>query len=100
MSRTFRVGGGLEKKGAGIMCDVCEERSVESNVVVIITTGLVTSNYGGRSCSICGTRKGEDSDVDTQTSEQSVIEGVKKQLYIDGEWRDDARGRTVPVEEP
>jgi hypothetical protein len=40
MRRTFRVGGGLEKKSAGIMCDVCKERSVESNVVVIITTGL------------------------------------------------------------
>lgn len=33
----------MEKKSAGIMCDVCKERSVESNVVVMITTGLVAS---------------------------------------------------------
>jgi succinate-semialdehyde dehydrogenase/glutarate-semialdehyde dehydrogenase len=38
--------------------------------------------------------------VDTQTSEQSVIEGVKKQLYIDGEWRDAAEGGTLAVEDP
>jgi succinate-semialdehyde dehydrogenase/glutarate-semialdehyde dehydrogenase len=38
--------------------------------------------------------------VDTQTSEQSVIEGVKKQLYIDGEWRDAAGGGTLAVEDP
>jgi hypothetical protein len=39
MRRTFRVGGGLEKKSAGIICGVCKERSVESNIVVMITTG-------------------------------------------------------------
>jgi succinate-semialdehyde dehydrogenase/glutarate-semialdehyde dehydrogenase len=38
--------------------------------------------------------------VDTQTSEQSVIEGVKKQLYIDGEWRDAAGAGTLAVEDP
>ena len=38
--------------------------------------------------------------MDTQTSEQSVIEGVKKQLYINGEWRDAAGGGTLPVEDP
>ena len=38
--------------------------------------------------------------MDTQTSEQSVIEGVKKQLYINGEWRDAAGGGTPPVEDP
>ena len=38
--------------------------------------------------------------MDTQTSEQSVIEGVKKQLYIDGEWRDAAGGGTLAVEDP
>jgi succinate-semialdehyde dehydrogenase / glutarate-semialdehyde dehydrogenase len=38
--------------------------------------------------------------VDTQTSEQSVIEGVKKQLYIDGEWRDAAGSGTLAVEDP
>ncbi len=36
----------------------------------------------------------------TQTSEQSVIEGVKKQLYIGGEWRDAAEGGTLGVEDP
>jgi succinate-semialdehyde dehydrogenase / glutarate-semialdehyde dehydrogenase len=38
--------------------------------------------------------------VDTQASEQSVIEGVKKQLYIGGEWRDAAEGGTLAVEDP
>ncbi len=38
--------------------------------------------------------------MDTQTSEQSVIEGVKKQLYIGGEWRDAAGGGTISVEDP
>jgi len=36
----------------------------------------------------------------TQTSEQSVIEGVKKQLFIGGEWRDAAEGDTLSVEDP
>ena len=36
----------------------------------------------------------------TQTSEQSVIEGVKKQLFIGGEWRDAKEGGTLPVEDP
>jgi succinate-semialdehyde dehydrogenase/glutarate-semialdehyde dehydrogenase len=38
--------------------------------------------------------------VDTQVSEQSVIEGVKKQLFIGGEWRDAAEGGTLAVEDP
>ena len=38
--------------------------------------------------------------MDTQTSEQSIIEGVKKQLYIGGEWRDAAGGDTLAVEDP
>ncbi|MDX6379104.1 MAG: succinate-semialdehyde dehydrogenase / glutarate-semialdehyde dehydrogenase [Rubrobacteraceae bacterium] len=38
--------------------------------------------------------------MDTQVSEQSVIEGVKKQLFIGGEWRDAAEGGTLPVEDP
>ena len=38
--------------------------------------------------------------MDTQTSEQSIIEGVKKQLYIGGEWRDAAGGGTLAVEDP
>jgi succinate-semialdehyde dehydrogenase / glutarate-semialdehyde dehydrogenase len=38
--------------------------------------------------------------VDTQVSEQSVIEGVKKQLFIGGEWRDAAEGDTLAVEDP
>ncbi|MBV9214401.1 MAG: NAD-dependent succinate-semialdehyde dehydrogenase [Actinobacteria bacterium] len=32
--------------------------------------------------------------------EQKVIEGVAKQLYIGGEWRDGAEGGTVAVEDP
>jgi succinate-semialdehyde dehydrogenase / glutarate-semialdehyde dehydrogenase len=38
--------------------------------------------------------------VDTQVSEQTVIEGVKKQLFIGGEWRDAAEGGTLAVEDP
>ncbi len=38
--------------------------------------------------------------MDTQTSEQGVIDGVKKQLYIGGEWRDAAEGGTLAVEDP
>ena len=38
--------------------------------------------------------------MDTQTSEQGVVEGVKKQLYIGGEWRDAAEGGTLAVEDP
>src|SRR4028118_470922 len=59
---------------------------------------------GSSPCRSCGTqekfRKGEVSDMDTQTSEQSIIEGVKKQLYIGGEWRDAAGGGTLAVEDP
>ena len=38
--------------------------------------------------------------MDTQATEQSVIESVKKQLYIGGEWRDAAGGDTLTVEDP
>src|SRR5918912_4631642 len=38
--------------------------------------------------------------MSTQTSEQSVIDGVKKQLFIGGEWRDAAEGSTLAVEDP
>jgi succinate-semialdehyde dehydrogenase / glutarate-semialdehyde dehydrogenase len=38
--------------------------------------------------------------VDTQVSEQTVIEGVNKQLFIGGEWRDAAEGGTLAVEDP
>jgi succinate-semialdehyde dehydrogenase/glutarate-semialdehyde dehydrogenase len=34
------------------------------------------------------------------TSEQAVVDGVKKQLYIGGEWRDAAEGGTLAVEDP
>jgi succinate-semialdehyde dehydrogenase/glutarate-semialdehyde dehydrogenase len=33
-------------------------------------------------------------------SESSVIEGVRKQLFIGGEWRDASGGATLPVEDP
>src|ERR671917_2431397 len=45
-------------------------------------------------------RKGESSGMTTQTSEQSVIDGVRKQLFIGGEWRDAADGGTLAVEDP
>src|SRR2546430_1262077 len=32
--------------------------------------------------------------------EQKVIDGVRKQLYIGGDWRDGAEGATLPVEDP
>ncbi|MDP8951944.1 MAG: NAD-dependent succinate-semialdehyde dehydrogenase [Actinomycetota bacterium] len=38
--------------------------------------------------------------MSTQTSEQSVIDGVRKQLFIGGEWRDAADGSTLAVEDP
>ena len=38
--------------------------------------------------------------MSTATSEQSVVEGVRKQLYIGGEWRDGAEGGTLEVEDP
>ena len=34
------------------------------------------------------------------TSERSVVDAVKGQLYIGGEWREAAGGRTMPVEDP
>jgi succinate-semialdehyde dehydrogenase/glutarate-semialdehyde dehydrogenase len=34
------------------------------------------------------------------TKEQAVIDGVKKQLYIGGEWRDGSEGGTIEVEDP
>src|ERR687885_110590 len=35
-----------------------------------------------------------------QTSEQTVIDSVKKQLFIGGEWRDASEGGTLAVEDP
>ena len=34
------------------------------------------------------------------TKEQQVIDAVPKQLYIGGEWRDAAEGKTLAVEDP
>jgi succinate-semialdehyde dehydrogenase/glutarate-semialdehyde dehydrogenase len=34
------------------------------------------------------------------TQEQSVVDAVPKQLYIGGEWRDAAEGKTLAVEDP
>src|SRR5436309_2973686 len=36
----------------------------------------------------------------TATSEQAVLESVRKQLYIGGEWRDGTGGETLGVEDP
>ncbi|HEX2104586.1 MAG TPA: NAD-dependent succinate-semialdehyde dehydrogenase [Solirubrobacteraceae bacterium] len=36
----------------------------------------------------------------TASAEQAVIDGVKTQLYIGGEWRDGGDGGTIPVEDP
>ena len=38
--------------------------------------------------------------MSTSTGEQTVVEGVKKQLLVGGEWRDASGGRTMPVEDP
>jgi succinate-semialdehyde dehydrogenase/glutarate-semialdehyde dehydrogenase len=36
----------------------------------------------------------------TISSEQSVVDGVKKQLFVGGEWRDATGGATLAVEDP
>jgi succinate-semialdehyde dehydrogenase / glutarate-semialdehyde dehydrogenase len=36
----------------------------------------------------------------TASAEQAVLDGVKTQLYIGGEWRDASEGGTIPVEDP
>jgi len=38
--------------------------------------------------------------MSTVTQERSVLDGVRKQLYIGGEWRDGAEGATIEVEDP
>ncbi|GAC1319375.1 MAG: NAD-dependent succinate-semialdehyde dehydrogenase [Thermoleophilaceae bacterium] len=38
--------------------------------------------------------------MSTATREQSVVEAVKRQLYIGGRWRDGAESKTVGVEDP
>ena len=38
--------------------------------------------------------------MNTRTSERRVIDGVKKSLFIDGEWREAAGGDTMVVEDP
>jgi len=36
----------------------------------------------------------------TASAEQAVLDGVKTQLYIGGEWRDGGEGGAIPVEDP
>jgi succinate-semialdehyde dehydrogenase / glutarate-semialdehyde dehydrogenase len=36
----------------------------------------------------------------TASAEQAVLDGVKTQLYIGGDWRDAGEGGTIPVEDP
>jgi succinate-semialdehyde dehydrogenase/glutarate-semialdehyde dehydrogenase len=38
--------------------------------------------------------------MSTTISEQAVVDGVKKQLFIGGEWRDATEGETLTVEDP
>src|ERR671930_1650644 len=38
--------------------------------------------------------------MSTATAEQTVLDAVKPQLYIGGEWRDGGEGGTIPVEDP
>ncbi|MEA2286573.1 MAG: succinate-semialdehyde dehydrogenase / glutarate-semialdehyde dehydrogenase, partial [Solirubrobacteraceae bacterium] len=38
--------------------------------------------------------------MSTATAEQAILESVRTQLYIGGEWRDGAEGGTIPVEDP
>src|SRR3954453_8936194 len=36
----------------------------------------------------------------TASAEQAVLDGVKTQLYIGGQWKDASGGGTIPVEHP
>ena len=36
----------------------------------------------------------------TATAEQAILDAVKPQLYIGGEWRDGGEGDTIAVEDP
>ena len=36
----------------------------------------------------------------SESEERRVLDGVPKQLYIGGEWRDGGEGATLPVEDP
>src|SRR3954463_14049168 len=36
----------------------------------------------------------------TASAEQAVLDGVKTQLYIGGQWKDGSEGGTIPVEDP
>src|SRR5512132_4746715 len=36
----------------------------------------------------------------TATAEQAILDAVKPQLYIGGEWRDGGEGGTIAVEDP
>jgi hypothetical protein len=38
--------------------------------------------------------------MSTVTTEGAVVDGVNKQLFIGGEWRDASGGGTFPVEDP
>ena len=38
--------------------------------------------------------------MSTISSEQSVVDSVKKQLFVGGEWRDATGGATLAVEDP
>jgi succinate-semialdehyde dehydrogenase/glutarate-semialdehyde dehydrogenase len=38
--------------------------------------------------------------MSTVSSEQAILDGVKTQLYIGGEWRDGGEGGTIAVEDP
>jgi succinate-semialdehyde dehydrogenase/glutarate-semialdehyde dehydrogenase len=38
--------------------------------------------------------------MSTATAEQTILDAVKPQLYIDGEWRDGGEGSTIAVEDP
>ena len=38
--------------------------------------------------------------MSTATAEQTILDAVKPQLYIGGEWRDGGEGETLGVEDP
>ena len=38
--------------------------------------------------------------MSTVTAEQTILDAVKQQLYIGGEWRDGGEGETLAVEDP
>ncbi len=72
---------------------------------VRISIGEDFQTKGGEANSVAsawrpGDSEGESNGMSTKTNEQAVVEDVKKQLFVGGEWRDATGGNTLPVEDP